>query len=453
MSFDWTIVYRLLLSIILGGFVGLERQIHQERESTNAKGAEIGLRTFALISLVGTITGYLLPVSSILFGIITASIFLFILIYYFFDSWITRDYGITTEVALVFVFLIGFLISQVIFPLQLVIGLAVVLSLILSRKERIQTVAGRIEKYEMSSFISYLVIALVVLPLLPNKSFSISDIPFIKDAIGLFGLANNSFMHINIVNPFNLWLYIVLITGVDVIGYILQRTIGQKKSWTLTSLAGGFISSTATTLSLARESKKSNTLDYLVSAAILANAASFIQNGILMAPINTRLFIATLPVIVAMITGGLLYSWYCLRKARTIVDLPKTKETLSKQHIFNIGPALKFVGLFLMITTTARLAHYLYGDTGLLLSIGLAALTGMDAVVVTLAQLAQTNISIPIAILAFIFANAINLLVKTVFGFIEGNREFGVKFLVGAAFVIFAGLGGYALFRLMFLSV
>lgn len=443
------VIYRIGLAIILGAFIGLERQIHQTNEESNKKGSEIGLRTFSLIALLGGISGLLhvqLPVLAVFLSIFMA---LLIGTYYVLDSWFTKDYGFTTEMAMGYVYLVGFLLGAAILSPLLLIGFTVFVAIILSRKDTIHKATESINRKELQSFTSYLVIALIILPLLPDRSFAITDIPFIGDIAKQFG--SNNALNAPFLNPFKLWMYVALITGVDVAGYILERTVGQKKGWFLTSLVGGLISSTATTYSLAKESKESKIPTLLVSAAILANLASFIQIAALMAPLNQQLFARALPVLgMILLGGGAVCAWLLLHRAKSdasVKNQPKRKVSKPASHrLFSLYPALKFVGLYLAISIISKVAYNLFGTTGFIVSMGIAALTGMDAVTVSLAQFAGGQIDYGLALAAFVFANFVNLTTKAVFSFTAGSRQFGLMFLFGSLAMSLAGVLGLLLF-------
>ena len=236
---------------------------------------------------------------------------------------------------------------------------------------------------------------------------------------------------IEILNPFKLWFIVALITGVDMAGYILDRTVGQKKGWLLTSIAGGFISSTATTQSLAQQSKKSKTINRLVATAVSSNLASFFQIFILVASINGLFLVKITPLILAIIIGSFLPVLFFLKKKESIKEeeLKETKERLKKDEIFALGPALKFAVIFLLIRIVTKTSLALFGNKGFLVTIGIASITGIDAVTINLSELAGTAVSFKTGVLALILANAVNLLGKTVYSFTQGKKEFALNLL------------------------
>src|SRR5688572_1983645 len=102
----------MILALILGALIGLEREINERKDLASTKSKEktalLGLRTFSLVAGLGSIAGLLyfgFPLVS------TALVVLFsalLLIFYVFDNTLTKDIGITTEIALIYSFLIGF---------------------------------------------------------------------------------------------------------------------------------------------------------------------------------------------------------------------------------------------------------------------------------------------------------------------------------------------------------
>lgn len=443
------VIYKLIISIILGGFIGVERQLHQQDEdkklSKKGPAEQLGLRTFSLITLLGAITGLILPTLPLLAGMVTGFVMVLTLVFYFFDSWYTKDYGITTELAVIFMFLMGVFIGLPIFSLQVVVALTILAAVVLSRKDKFKAMTDRLHKAEVSSFISYLVIALVVLPLIPNQSYSMGSLPYIGDLFGSLAIPKNV-LNLPFLNPFSLWLYVALITGVDVAGYILERTVGQKKGWLLTSTVAGFISSTALTFSIAKESKKSSMVHILVGGALIGNITSFIQIAILMGTFNPKFFAQALPTISLMMLVGISVVYFFYHQSRSKnKDLTSAKTAIASTKLFNIYPALKFVGLYLIITIISKVAYAVFGNAGYLISMGLAAMTGMDAVVISLSQFAGGQISFELALLTFVTANMINLLVKTAYAFLEGSRQFAFRFFVGVLAITIAGFVGFVL--------
>ena len=407
---------QLILSFALGAAIGLEREINH-RKGPNPKRsvtAIIGLRSFSLFGLFGCLIGILYQVASPIALMIGGAFLLLFLIYYYIDSTLTKDYGLTTEMAGIFSFLQGILIALQVLPIQLIIALNVALMLLLSQKDTIKNAIGGIERSEINAFISYAIIALVILPFLPNTTYALSDLRGLENFFSNIGLKDARILNLELFNPFKIWLVVALITGIDIVGYLLERFIGQKRGWLLASAAGGFISSTATTGSLALQSKTTRSSSHLVAAAIIANMVSFFQIALIIGAINSLFLIKLLPTLLGMIVAAIIVIFYFLRKKEkdvTSVTRAKTKS------IFAITPALKFAGLFLAITIISKLLLTYFGSGGFLVGTALGAIAGLDAVMINTAELTGKAVDVQLGIIAFIIANAVNLITKTAYSF------------------------------------
>lgn len=432
---------KFVLAFVLGAVMGIEREInHLKSTPTSDKPvAIIGLRTFAFTSVLGLIVVLLYDRFTGLSLIVAGAFFVLLAIYYVIDSMSTKDIGITTEIAMIYAFLIGILIGTEIIPVQLTLAVSVIFILLLSQKEQIKQAVDDISKREINAFISYAIIALVILPFLPNKSYSFSDIPHLVDILKNAGVEEGTLLHIDLINPFKLWLIVALITGVDMLGYILERFIGHRKGWILASMIGGFVSSTATTQSLAQQSTQSKTVYHLLAAAILANLVSFIQVFLLIGPLNGVLLARIIPSLFCMLLMSLIITYYFYTREKKHLE-HTVDESAHKKDIFNFSSAFKFASLFILISIVSKVALTFFGQGGFLAATALGAFVGLDAIMVNTAQLAGRTISYDLGVVAFILANAVNLIAKSGYTFLQGKREFAVRFTISTLVIIVSSL-------------
>lgn len=439
---DFLVPVKLFLALIIGVIIGLERESRDSHEKAIIKqGGEkefhsAGIRTFSLISTLGAVSAFLLKDYLPFSIIITSSFFLLMISYYVINSLITKDFGITTELAIIFTFILGFLVATEIFPLQIIFAITIILALILSKKESVTTIIKSIQREEINAFISYALIAVVILPFLPNQSYSLSDIPGFVSLLSTYGIQAGDLSKIELVNPFSLWFIIAIITGVDMAGYVLERTIGKKKGVLLASMVGGFISSTATTQSLAQESKTGKNTNSLVASAVFANLVSYFSLFILMASINGPYLVKVTPVWLSTIFGAFLVGLFFLLKKGKTDNEEKSLKTEKEIEIFAMIPAIKFALLFLTIKIVSQIALLYFGQSGFYIASAIASLTGTDAAIINVSTLVGKTISLETAILAFILISTVNLMAKSFYSFIQGKREFAYKFGVSMAIVI-----------------
>lgn len=435
--------YRLLLSFLIGAAIGLEREINEKSGKFAKKSSAIlGIRTFSLTSILGAVTG-IIYLSYAPLGLLIGVAFLALLLsFYILDVKATNDRGLTTEIGLLFSYVLGLLLITDVIPVHFTLALSVGILLLLSQKAFIKETVSRIRSNELNAFISFAIIAIAILPFLPNQAYSLNDIPGVQGLLQSFGVKQNAFSDLTIINPFKTWLYVALITGVDLIGYFLEKGLGQKRGWLVASAAGGFVSSTATTQSLAQEGKGKKVVNHLVAAAIAANLVSFVQIFVLLTPINSNLAITLIPTIILMIvtTGAGLF--YLLRtQEKKEKDSKEKKEVVTK--IIDLRAALSFAGLFVLISIFTQVALILFGDSGFLIATAFGAIIGLDAVMINTAQLVGGTISISTGILAFVIANAVNIGAKTFYSYTAGAKTFTLKFGISMGAVVIASLIGY----------
>lgn len=437
--------FKLIISLALGAAIGLEREVHERHDKAPeaANKAFIGLRTFSLITALGTVSALLYPTNIALSLTITITFMALLLAHYILNCWVYKDIGITTELAVIFGYIIGQSIGLSLFPIQLIIAITVVLILILSYKEKIKDFTNDIEQHEFLAFISYAIIALVILPFLPNKGYTLNDIPNFAEFMKALNINIDGLATIQIFNPFKTWMIVSLITGVDIAGYVLEKTIGQGKGLLISSMVGGFISSTATTQSLAQQSNTSKTINMLVTAAIAANFVSFFPTLFIISTMNAEFFVRSLPtfiiVIITCLIAGFFFFWK--NKQDTNVTHKDTSEKRATK-IFALEPALKFALIYIAIGAASKIAIEFFGSSGFLITSAIGALTGIDAVMINTAELAGKAVSYKTAVIAFIIINAVNLLGKTSYSFLQGKREFALKFGVSMLCVIAASFIG-----------
>jgi uncharacterized membrane protein (DUF4010 family) len=129
-----------------------------------------------------------------------------------------------------------------------------------------------------------------------------------------------------------------------------------------------------------------------------------------------------------------------IHRADTLADSSDEEEM---QKIFSLKPALKFALILILVRAITKSALILFGESGFLLTSVFASLTGIDAVVINLAELAKSTITPQAALLTFVAVNATNLISKSVYSFTAAKKEFSLKFLASIVFIILTSFVGY----------
>ena len=64
---------------------------------------------------------------------------------------------------------------------------------------------------------------LVILPFLPNINYKLGNIPMFKSISFTPQIAN-----LDIINPYHLWLVVVIISGINLLSYIFRKKFGRS---------------------------------------------------------------------------------------------------------------------------------------------------------------------------------------------------------------------------------
>ena len=214
----------LILSASLGALIGLIRQWGEQQETGTFSYGFAGLRTFILWSLIGYTAAFLSD-SFVPHCFIAALLVVIVhLVLYRFSGNTEKVIGFTTSAAALITVFIGGLVHWN--NMEFAVMLAALTMLVLGLKQKSHSWTIKFTAEDIRSTLQFVAVTGVVLPLVPNQSYG----PF------------------DSINPYSLWLMVVLISGLGFVGYLLIRMLGTRSGVILTGLVGGLASSTATTL-------------------------------------------------------------------------------------------------------------------------------------------------------------------------------------------------------------
>lgn len=208
----------LAVALGCGLLVGIERE---RRKGQGPQRAFAGLRTFVVASLCGAATALTqIP------GLVVAGALLVVglsLLAYWRDR--SDDPGVTTEMALLLVYLVGVLCAV---SLPLAAGLAVGLTALLAGRDRLHRLALQwLRPGEARDGIILAALALMALPLVPDRD-----------------------VWNGLVNPHSVLRLLVLLLAVQSLAHMAGRLLAARHAVVLAALASGFVSSTATIASM-----------------------------------------------------------------------------------------------------------------------------------------------------------------------------------------------------------
>lgn len=393
-------VVQLVLATVLGSFLGLEREWSQK---------SAGIRTFALISLLGAILAIvaeplLLAVGAVL--VLVMSVLLAV------QGLLEREPGsglsLTTSVSMFVAYGVGVLAVHDYYIESVTV--AVLSSLLLVLKRELHEFAWDLSYQELQSAIEFSILAFVIYPLLPEESFG----PW------------------NAIDARTIWLLVIAISAIGFVNYILVKRY-QGRGLAATGFFGGLVNSTAVIAEMAQRAVSQPDLrSFAVGAILLANAAMAFRNAIL-----AIVFIPAASLIVgvplaAVTVAGITFSF-------VVSDWGQELET-DFSSPFSLRNALGFGALFLVILVVSAGAEATFGLRGFLTTSFLSGLVSSGtstATAVTLVETGQiTNTAGVIGVLVGTFAS---ILIKVVFA-ATIDRDLVRPVLIWNAALIFVGV-------------
>lgn len=405
---------RFGVALALGFLIGLQRE-----HSHGAGGKEIfaGERTFALLGL----SGGLAALASDEFGLplIFFGVLLFVAVLagaaYVIEARQGRV-GITTEVAVLIVVLLGGLCYWGYLTLAAAVGIAT--TVILSLKLETDRFVRTLTRQDMFAALQFAVITAIVLPILPNAAPW--PPPF------------------DVLNPFKIWLMVVFISGIGFLGYTLIKIVGTQRGIGLTGFLGGLVSSTAVTLSFSQRSQSEKQLAKpLALAIIVAWTMMFPRVLIEVGVVNPALLKAVWLPIAAAGLVALLYSLYLFFSARS-----DEVSDLEFNNPIDLGSAVKFGLLYGLVLLITRSAQVYSGEAGVLVSSFISGLADVDAITLSMSELsANGGLSASVASRAIVIAVMANTLVKG--GIVLSTAAAALRRSIwpGLALILIVGVG------------
>jgi len=236
---------------------------------------------------------------------------------------------------------------------------------------------------------------------------------------------------------------VVLICGISYIGYFMIRIFGSKKGIIMTGLLGGLVSSTAVTMAMAEKSKDDknrNSVNMMVFGTIVANTVMFIRVIVTVFIVNKTLLKEFVPSILAMSLAGIFSCgvfWFLGHKSQS-------KAEVVHKSPFRIAPALKFGVFFVVVLFSLKVAQMHLGSLGIYIASTLSGFVDVDAVTLSMATIAGTEISGKVAATSIMLAVISNTLIKMGYSIVFGSKEFSRK--LGVIMIIMVLLGIAALF-------
>ncbi|WP_265108076.1 MgtC/SapB family protein [Halosolutus halophilus] len=401
------LVSRIAVAFGIGALIGLER------ERSESGGTFAGSRTFPLFAIFGALVQAFFPD---LLPVALIALALPLTVAYGGKIMTEGDLGLTTLTAALLTVVLGALATHSHRGMVLSIIAGGVVTALLSAKGTIHGFVDRIDESERRASVKFVLVVLVVLPLLPDRELAV-----------LFGL-----------NPRFVWLMVVFVTGLSFVAYVLSRTVGAERGIALTGVLGGFVSSTATTVSMAERSTDAPSL-YRICAfsTVIASIVMFPRAAVEIAVVNPALLPhVAVPLGAMTVTGTLVAGLVYWRST------PESAIETDVENPFRLRPALFFGVVFAGVLLVSESAHSWVGASGVYVTAFLSGLADVDAISITLSRLAAEGaISQQVATTGIVIGAIANTLVKAGLAWLLGTRRLALLVTAILGVVSVVGLG------------
>jgi uncharacterized membrane protein (DUF4010 family) len=383
----------IVVAALGGAAIGVERQRSGHATGVNARLG--GIRTFTLLGGLAGIIGWLITLDLIVVAaVLTAGAVAIIIVGYMTAS--RHDVDATTEVAGLVVLSAGIMAG--LGWLAFASGATAITVLLLVEKSRLHALVSRVDDEEMRAAARFGVMAIVILPLLPEGPIA----------------------QLGGVKPRELWILVLFFTGLSFAGYLARRIFGTGHGYPLAGALGGLISSTSVTFTFARLSRTEPALSAtLALGAIAACTLLFARVIVATLVLDAHVSRALLPYVVAPFAAGVLALAVWLRRSPAA---PHIADRLTNP--LQIGPALQMAITFQLVLFAVDWIRRMFGNAGILVSGAILGLTDVDALTISMTKSVAAGVAPVVAAQAIAIGVLSNTILKLSLAVALGTPQF-----------------------------
>ena len=380
-------VTNLALLLGLSFFFGLAYEDFHQRSGEQRPG---GVRTFPLLAISGGVL-YLLD-STRLVPMVAGLLVLGAWLYaYYHDRIKERGGASTVELIAPVCNLLAYLLGPIalVGPAWLAVGVTVAAVLLLAERERLHDFARRIELGEIVTAGQFLLLTGLVLPLLPDEPVTT----------------------LTAITPYKAWLALLAVCTISYASYLLRRFVAPRGGDLWVAALGGFYSSTATTVVLARRARADPAaLPRAQAGIILATALMYPRVLAVVAVFDSSLALALAPGVTMLCVVGLILA--ALQYRRSAAPRAEADGAPQPHNPLELSAAALFAVLFIVISIVSSWVKSHFGETGIDVLAAIVGVTDIDPFVLSLAQGVAAPLSAKGAAAAVLIATASNNLLK-----------------------------------------
>ncbi len=334
-------------SLAIGLLMGLERE--------RRRSAKAGLRTFALVALLGTLSamlaektgsGWILAAGLLVVGAMIIAAYLNLP-----DD--AGDPGTTSVVAILVCYCLGAAVWFGYGTLAVMIGIAA--TALLYFKAELHGLSSQLTPKDIISILQFAVLSFVILPILPDHNYG----PY------------------EAFNPHQAWLMVVLVSGVSLAGYAALRLAGPQHGAPMMGLLGGLVSSTATTVVFSRHAHANAALARTAMVVIMiASLMVLLRLMVMAAVVAPDVIEPLLKVFAGGLVLGLAATAFTWRRLEAHGELPMPEV----RNPTEIRTALGFGALYAVVLFCSAWLSDVAGAKGLYAVALASGLTDVDAI-------------------------------------------------------------------------
>lgn len=382
MTIEWTFQLRFIVALALGFLVGLERESTKIEQQKLVFG---GVRTHPIISMFGfgcawlyqTGVTFILPAGLLAMAALTAIAYV--------AKIRGERFGSTSEISALLTFVVGALALLVDIWVAMAVG--IVNAMLLSEKAKLERFVERLDKAEFLAVLKFLLVTLIILPVLPDRQFTIFNL-----------------------NPASIWKLVILVSTIGFVGYALSKKFGKKVGLWMSGLLGGIVSSTAVTFAAGRMAQREpGRAKSALQAAVLAASVMYLRILVIIAIVSPALVAVVWWKFVALACIGILLS---LRIRHDGVE-PAGTEVPGLENPFELTPALWFAGLFVLLSMITTFVKSYIGTSGIFALSAVVGVTDIDPFILSLIE--NSGMQMNILVVAVLIAMMSNVIAKGIY--------------------------------------
>ncbi len=413
------LLFAFVATVLFGFVIGLE--VHSYRRAQNQDLGFGTTRTLTLLAVLGFALAALDPTLELFAVGLLALAILLALQYY--DRLKAGEQSLLPALIALLTYPLGpIALAQ---PVWLLIIYVVVVLLLLSEKPHIRRFSDVFRSTETVTLAKFLIMAGLVLPMLPDRQIA----PFVS------------------VTYSQLWLAVIVVSGISYLSYLAQTYFIPKGGVLLTGVLGGLYSSTATTVVLSRRAHDAPSGHRLFGAAIVLATAMMYLRLMALILILGHLAAAWRLVLPFTVLAGVsaLVAWLLYRRS-TDPSGPVAGSPEPVRHPLEFSTALLFALLFVLFAALTQFVVTGYGASGLHLLSFAVGFSDIDPFILSLLE-GKFQVSNAAIVGAIVIASGSNNLLKAAYALVLGRQRdlvpaalwLTLSFVLSVAYVLMAG--------------